>query len=145
MKIQIFSKSSRPTQHYNRIIMQQFYMCPSHGGLYNIFSHNYTVVPNCQFLHCGAKLFWCQIVLVPNCPLFTAMPNFPLLYCGAKLSTFRLRCQIVLVPNCPLLHYGAKLSWCQIVHFYTTVPNCPPTWAVPNCPRCQIVRGAKLS
>merc|ERR1711873_290103 len=40
----------------------------------------------------GAKLSWCQIVLVPNCP-------------GAKLSTF-----IILVPNCLLL-----LSWCQIV------------------------------
>ena len=32
-----------------------------------------------------------------------------------------------LVPNCPLLHNGAKLSM------------------VPNCPRCQIVHGAKLS
>ena len=55
----------------------------------------------------GAKLSWCQIVLVPNCP-------------GAKLSTF-----IILVPNCPLL-----LSWCQIVPFIILVPNCP----VPNCP-----------
>ena len=33
----------------------------------------------------------------------------------------------VLVPNCQLLHYGAKLS------------------TMTNCPRCQIVRGAKLS
>merc|ERR1711954_330863 len=117
----------------------------------------------------GAKLSWCQIVLVPNCP-------------GAKLSTF-----IILVPNCPLL-----LSWCQIVRcqivnisgkiwylilaeiakkkgifftFFVLVPNCPVpncpgaklSWCqivlVPNCPLllswCQIVRfyylGAKLS
>ena len=50
---------------------------------------------------------WCQIVLVPNCPV-------------AKLSTF-----IILVPNCPL-----SLSWCQIVCFIILVPNCPE----PNCP-----------
>ena len=36
------------------------------------------LVPNCLFHYFGAKLSWCQIVLVPNCPL----PNCP-------------------VPNCP--------------------------------------------
>ena len=64
---------------------------------------------------------WCQIVLVPNCPV----PNCP----GAKLSTF-----IILVPNCPLL-----LSWCQIVPFIILVPNCPvPNCPVPNCPTIKI-------
>ena len=77
-------------------------------------------VTNCP----GAKLSWCQIVLVPNCLV---------LYChGAKL----LWCQIVLVTNCP----GAKLSgailpWCQI----DLVPNCP----VPNCPVAKLY-GAKF-
>ena len=51
----------------------------------------------------GAKLSWCQIVLVPNCP-------------GAKLSTF-----IILVPNCPLL-----LSWCQIV--WCQILQCQILW-----------------
>merc|ERR1711963_706704 len=64
----------------------------------------------------GAKLSWCQIVLMPNCP-------------GAKLSTF-----IILVPNCPLL-----LSWCQIVPFIILVQNCPvPNCSVPNCPTIKI-------
>ena len=64
-------------------------------------------------------LCWCQIVLVPNCPV----PNCPFLLCW---------CQIVLVPNCPVPNCpGAKLSWCQIV----LVPNCPvPNCPVPNCP-----------
>ena len=66
---------------------------------------------------------WCQIVLVPNCPV----PNCP----GAKLSW----CQIVRVPNCPLLLSWCQispflLSWCQIVRFIILVSNCP----VPNCP-----------
>ena len=60
----------------------------------------------CHFFF-GAKLSallcWCQIVLVPNCPV----PNCPFLLCW---------CQIVLVPNCPVPNCpGAKLSWCQIV------------------------------
>ena len=70
---------------------------------------------------------WCQIVLVPNCPV----PNCPgakmsgcqivhFYYLGAKLSAF-----IILVPNCPLL-----LSWCQNFRFIILVLNCP----VPNCP-----------
>ena len=51
----------------------------------------------------SALLCWCQIVLVPNCPV----PNCPFLLCW---------CQIVLVPNCPVPNCpGAKLSWCQIV------------------------------
>ena len=60
---------------------------------------------------------WCQIVLVPNCPV----PNCPgaklswcqivhFYYLGAKLSAF-----IILVPNCPLYYLGAKIVRCQIV------------------------------
>ena len=85
-----------------------------------------------------AKLSDAKLSAVPNCPRCQIVR-------GAKLSTFSLRCQIVRGAKLSTLHYGAKLSWCQIVHFYTAVPNCPPTWAVPNCPRCQIVRGAKVS
>merc|ERR1711884_71482 len=59
---------------------------------------------------------WCQIVLVPNCPV----PNYPgaklsrcqivrFYYLGAKLSAF-----IILVPNCPLYYLGAKLSGAKL-------------------------------
>ena len=59
---------------------------------------------------------WCQIVLVPNCPV----PNCPgaklswcqivhFYYLGAKLSVF-----IILVPNCPLYYLGAKLSGAKL-------------------------------
>merc|ERR1712117_696191 len=82
-----------------------------------IFFTFFVLVLNCPVLNCpGAKLSWCQIVLVPNCP-------------GAKLSTF-----IILVPNCQLL-----LSWCQIVPFIILVLNCPvPNCPVPNCPTIKI-------
>ena len=56
---------------------------------------------------------WAQII-----PFFNSSIIF---HYGAKLSSFRLRCQIVL--------------------FYTAVPNCLPTWAVSKCPRCQVVPG----
>ena len=60
---------------------------------------------------------WCQIVLVPNCPV----PNCP----GAKLSW----CQIV-----HFYYLGAKLS-----AFIILVPNCPvPNCPVPNCPTIKI-------
>ena len=73
----------------------------------------YMAVPNCPFLHDGAKLS-----AVPNCPFYMTVPNCP----GAKLSVFTLRCQIVRFSlRCQIVR-GAKLS------------------AVPNCPRCQIVR-----
>merc|ERR1711978_871516 len=59
---------------------------------------------------------WCQIVLVPNCPV----PKCPgaklsgcqivhFYYLGAKLSAF-----IILVPNCPLYYLGAKLSGAKL-------------------------------
>ena len=52
-----------------------------------------------------------------------------------------------LVPNCPLLNYSTKLSMvpnchrCQIVHGVklSTLPM------VPNCTGCKIIRGANLS
>ena len=76
--------------------------------LFLLYSGNYMVKLwfGCHFF-LGAKLSallcWCQIVLVPNCPV----PNCPFLLCW---------CQIVLVPNCPVPNCpGAKLSWCQIV------------------------------
>ena len=57
---------------------------------------------------------------------------------GAKLSTLQYGAKSFVVPNCL---------------FFITVPNCPRCQivhgvklsTVPNCPRCQIVRGAKLS
>merc|ERR1711978_378678 len=69
---------------------------------------------------------WCQIVLVPNCPVpkcpgakFSWCQIVHFYYLGAKLSAF-----IILVPNCPLYYLRAKLP----------VPNCP----VPNCPTIKI-------
>ena len=56
-----------------------------------------------DLLGLSVLLDWCQIVLVPNCPV----PNCLFLLCW---------CQIVRVPNCPVPNCpGAKLSWCQIV------------------------------
>ena len=59
---------------------------------------------------------WCQIVLVPNCPV----PYCP----GAKLSwcqivhfyylCVKLSAFIILVPNCPLYYLGAKLSGAKL-------------------------------
>ena len=73
----------------------------------------------------SAKLSWCQIVRVANCPLLLFWCQIVCFYyLGAKLSVF-----IILVPSCPLYYLGAKLSgaklsgaklsallsWCQIV------------------------------
>ena len=76
-----------------------------------------TVVPNCPRCQSVLFLLWCQIVLfllrcqivllyiaVPNCP--GAKMSWCLNVLGAKVSSFTLRCQIVLVPNC----HGTKLS-----------------------------------
>ena len=83
----------------------------------------------------GAKLSWCQIIRVPNCPLLLFWCQIVCFYyLGAKLSVF-----IILVPNCLFL-----LSWCQVVRFIILVPNCPvPNCLVPNCPPYYL--GAKLS
>ena len=84
---------------------------------------------------------WCQIVLVPNCPvpncLGAKLSGWQIVhfyYSGAKLSVF-----IILVPNCLFL-----LSWCQVVRFIILEPNCPVlNCLVPNCPLYYL--GAKLS
>ena len=88
-------------------------------------------VPNFLLLHCGAKLSWCQFVLGAKLSWCQIVLGAKLTLV-AKLSSFTLRCQLVLVPNCPKWKFvqGAKLSSftlrCQIV-------------LMPNCPRCQIV------
>ena len=104
------------------------YLCPK----------GHTITPKLNFCpkccqKCSIKFnliisnVWCQIVLVPNCPV----PNCP----GAKLS----RCHIVRVPNCPFL-----LSWCQIVRFYYLGAKLSVfIILVPNCPLYYL--GAKLS
>ena len=103
------------------------YLCPK----------GHTITPKLNFCpKCCQKCFfkfnliisnvWCQIVLVPNCPV----PNCPgaklsgcqivhfyffwcqivrFYYLGAKLSAF-----IILVPNCPLYYLGAKLSGAKL-------------------------------
>ena len=84
---------------------------------------------------------WCQIVLVPNCPVpnclgakFSGWQIVHFYYFGAKLSVF-----IILVRNCLFL-----LSWCQVVRFIILEPNCPVlNCLVPNCPLYYL--GAKLS
>ena len=61
------------------------------------FNHIKCLVPNCPGAKLsGAKLSWCQIVRVPNCPLLLSWCQIVrFYYLGAKLS--------------------ALLSWCQIV------------------------------
>ena len=101
---------------------------------------------------------------MPNCPRCQIV-RFSLrcqIVRGAKLSVFSLRCQIVrfslrcqivrgaklsVVPNCPFFIAVPNCPRCQIVRFYLTVPNCPGAKlsAVPNCPRCQIVLGSNRS
>ena len=93
------------------------YLCPK----------GHTITPKLNFCprccqKCSIKFnliisnVWCQIVLVPNCPV----PNCPgaklswcqivhFYYLGAKLSAF-----IILVPNCPLYYLGAKLSGAKL-------------------------------
>ena len=46
-----------------------------------------SAVPNCQFLHCGAKLS----IFTLRCQIFRCQ-----IVCGAKLSA---------VPNCPIIHF----------------------------------------
>ena len=54
-------------------------------------------MPNCPGAKLsGAKLSWCQIVLVPNCPLLLSWCQIVrFYYLGAKLSPLLSWCQIV--------------------------------------------------
>ena len=115
------------------------YLCPK----------GHTITPKLNFCpkccqKCSIKFnliisnVWCQIVLVPNCPvpncLGAKLSGWQIVhfyYSGAKLSVF-----IILVPNCLFL-----LSWCQVVRFIILVPNCPvPICPVPNCPTIGLAR-----
>merc|ERR1711889_32256 len=62
------------------------------------FNHIKCLVPNCPGAKLsGAKLSWCQIVLVPNCPLLLSWCQIVrFYYLGAKLSPLLSWCQIVL-------------------------------------------------
>ena len=64
-------------------------------------------MPNCPGAKLsGAKLSWCQIVLVPNCPLLLSWCQIVCFYyLGAKLSALLSWCQIV---RCQIVR-------CQIV------------------------------
>ena len=64
-------------------------------------------MPNCPGAKLsGAKLSWCQIVLVPNCPLLLSWCQIVrFYYLGAKLSPLLSWCQIV---RCQIVR-------CQIV------------------------------
>ena len=55
------------------------------------------LVPNCPGAKLsGAKLSWCQIVLVPNCPLLLSWCQIVrFYYLGAKLTPLLSWCQIV--------------------------------------------------
>ena len=71
------------------------------------FNHIKCLVPNCPGAKLsGAKLSWCQIVLVPNCPLLLSWCQIVrFYYLGAKLSPLLSWCQIV---QCQIVR-------CQIV------------------------------
>merc|ERR1711873_279596 len=62
------------------------------------FNHIKCLVPNCPGAKLsGAKLSWCQIVLVPNCSLLLSWCQIVRFYhLGAKLSLLLSWCQIVL-------------------------------------------------
>ena len=77
------------------------------------FYHFKCLVPNCPGAKLsGAKLSWCQIVLVPNCPLLLSWCQIVrFYYLGAKLSPLLSWCQIVR---------------CQIVQQSPFPLQCPP-------------------
>ena len=52
----------------------------------------YMTVPNCPRCQIVRFTWRCQIVRVPNCPF---------LHCGAKLSVFHCGAKLSAVPNCP--------------------------------------------
>ena len=67
--------------------------------------------PNCPFYYVGAKLSWCQIVRVPNCPLLLSWCQIVrFYYLGAKLSALLSWCQIV---RCQIVQ--CQIVRCQIV------------------------------
>merc|ERR1712018_1002408 len=69
-----------------------------------IFFTFFVLVPNCPVPNCpGAKLSWCQIVLVPNCPLL--------------LSWCQIVPFIILVPNCPVPNCPTIKIRYHIFHF----------------------------
>merc|ERR1711963_22217 len=74
------------------------------------------LVPNCPLYYLGAKLSgaklsWCQIVLVPNCPLLLSWCQIVrFYYLGAKLSPLLSWCQIV---RCQIVR--CQIVRCQIV------------------------------
>ena len=69
-------------------------------------------MPNCPGAKLsGAKLSWCQIVLVPNCPLLLSWCQIVrFYYLGAKLSALLSWCQIF---RCQIVR--CQIVWCQIV------------------------------
>ena len=69
-------------------------------------------MPNCPGAKLsGAKLSWCQIVLVPNCPLLLSWCQIVrFYYLGAKLSPLLSWCQIV---RCQIVR--CQIVRCQIV------------------------------
>ena len=68
-------------------------------------------MPNCPGAKLsGAKLSWCQIVLVPNCPLLLSWCQIVrFYYLGAKLSPLLSWCQIV---QCQIVRCQIVLSPC---------------------------------
>ena len=69
-------------------------------------------MPNCPGAKLsGAKLSWCQIVRVPNCPLLLSWCQIVrFYYLGAKLSALLSWCQIF---RCQIVR--CQIVWCQIV------------------------------
>merc|ERR1711973_1011532 len=92
------------------------------------FNHIKCLVPNCPGAKLsGAKLSWCQIVLVPNCPLLLSWCQIVhFYYLGAKLSPLLswcqiVRCQIVLQSKSGTIFFISNIyipKMRQIVHFY---------------------------
>ena len=67
----------------------------------------YMTVPNCPRCQIVRFTWRCQIVRVPNCPF---------LHCGAKLSVFHCGAKLSAVPNCPrcqivLESHGMNSLW----------------------------------
>ena len=79
-------------------------------------------MPNCPGAKLsGAKLSWCQIVRVPNCPLLLSWCQIVrFYYLVAKLSVLLSWCQIV----------WCQIVWCQIVLQSCFITN--PKWEIWN-------------
>ena len=96
-------------------------------------------MPNCPGAKLsGAKLSWCQIVLVPNCPLLLSWCHIVCFYyLGAKLSALLSWCQIV---RCQIVRCQIVLQSDNLVILFTI-----SFWRLAPCPRSCLTKVCRVS